>query len=225
MGARVYYSARYGASGLGAAMGRASCERCGGRARYAGYGWGYICAGCRGLLAATNRAAVVELAGGYGIETNELVEQLANEFGLIKTRAPSAPPALLRYDEVPGDAAAYVAGLGAGAHGLQLALVSRVLWGLALWDGCNLSGYPRDHYPADTVEWGLVRWAYDSPMARRWLTVYGFALRARWAERHGRDHSAAELIVWLVSNAMPSLFRRYDEFKQPPSFKPCGGEE
>ena len=163
-------------------------------------------------------------AGGYGLQTHEILEQLADESGVIKTRAPSPPPALLRWAPSPGEAAEYVAGLGGRAAGLQLALVARVLWGVSLWDGCKLGAFPRDHYPADCVEWGLVRWGYDSPHSRRWLTVYGFALRARYAEQHGRDHAASELIVWLCCHSYPDR-SRWGAFGPPPSYRACGGEE
>ena len=225
MGARVYYTARYSVGPVGAGRARVVCERCGGRARFAGFGWGDLCAGCRGVVARIKRAAVTELAGGYGLGLDEITEQLADEQGIIKTRAPSPPAALLRWAESPGDAADYVTGLGAGAHGLQLALVARVLWGVSLWDGVCLQAYPRDHYPADCIEWGLVRWVYDSPLARRWLLVYGYALRAAWAESRGADHSASELIVWLSKNSFPSLIRRRAGYTPPPAFRSCGGEE
>lgn len=184
---------------------RGTCDRCGGRARYAGLG-GSWCCGCwstrKCALTPIVEGAAALLATRYGIQSwEQFVDSLADESGHVRIRASSAPVGRLHYHPDP---AATVEAILAGESpyqrlGLQLNILARCWFGLALRWGVQLQGFPRSGYPApDEIPHGLVAWVEGDLRAYRWLVSASLRARAAYHRRYRHDHAAAEQIGWLL---------------------------
>lgn len=181
--------------------GRATCERCGSRARFCGLG-GQWCAGCWSRRKADVRVTVRLLCEGYGVDADTLTMALGGQYGSVVLRPGTYGTSALRYHPNAEQLARYVS-LGQGdksrLDAYQMQLVARTLWGMALRAGIDLSDYPRDGaYPHAELPWNLIQWAEQSAWHFAWMARYGRALSAAYLERWGKAHKAGERCSWLA---------------------------
>jgi hypothetical protein len=188
---------------------RGACDKCSRPARYAGLG-GSWCAGCWSIRKKQYGPLIDDvataLAHRYGVHSPEhVVDCLSDASGFVRIRAASAPARILRYHPHPATLVERLVG-GEAPHqrvDLQLSILARAIWGVALSWGADLDGYPRDHHHPDDIPWGVVRWAESDIRAYRWLITVAMRLRAARCARYGSDSEAVEQISWLLEHTSP----------------------
>ena len=185
---------------------RATCDICGGRARYAGLGGEW----CPGHWVRRKRAQIPkleqtahELGLRYRVDALTLITSLSDTFGYVRIRPTTAPLPRWLWHPDPTTLVDRLLSEDAPVQRaeLQLYRMNTALWGLALRWGSPLQDYPRDaaHAPED-VPWGLVDWMEGDARALQHLRISGMRLREFCRRRFKRDCLAAKRLTWLLEH-------------------------
>lgn len=141
------------------------------------------------------------LAERYRVDPATLIESIADDEGVVRFRATTAPTPRFLFHPSPTTTVEriFAGGVPFQRARLQLGRMEQALWGLGLRWGCPLQGYPRDAQPApEDIPWGLVDWMESDARAFQHVRICGMRLREFSQQRFKKDCAAGKRIGWLI---------------------------